>query len=112
MLYSSKDNKAQSNLVGQLLLILVMGASPRLGCMVFFPGGSSPTSEDFYTSLAVSMINDQHLLINLMINNYFTRALILHEESRFNSALYHSAPPQMIKIMDYRDHLGTGWSAL
>lgn len=53
VLSSSKDNKGQSDLVGQLLLILAMGTSPHLGCMVCFPEESSPTSEDFYTSLKV-----------------------------------------------------------
>lgn len=53
VLSSSKDNKGQSDLVGRLLLILAMGTSPHLGCTVCFPEGSSPTSEDFYTSLKV-----------------------------------------------------------
>lgn len=53
VLSSSKDNKGQSDLVGRLLLILAMGTSPHLGCTICFPEGSSPTSEDFYTSLKV-----------------------------------------------------------
>lgn len=31
-----------------------------------------------------------------MINIYFTHALFLLEESRFDSAWYHSTPPQII----------------
>jgi len=53
LLTSSKDSKDQSNLVGQLPLILAMGTSPYLGCTDFSPGGSSPTFEDSYTSLTV-----------------------------------------------------------
>lgn len=53
LLSSNKDNKSQSNLAGQLPLILAMGTSPHLGYTVFFPGGSSSTSKDSYTSLIV-----------------------------------------------------------
>lgn len=53
ILFPNKDNKSQSNLTGQPSLILAMGTSPHLGYTVFFPGGSSPTSKDSYTSLTV-----------------------------------------------------------
>lgn len=31
-----------------------------------------------------------------MINIYFTHAVFLHEESKFDSAWYHLTPPQII----------------
>lgn len=46
-----------------------------------------------------------------MCNIYFTHALFLHDEARFD-AWCNSAHPQSNVILDWKDPLRTGWNDL